>query len=205
MQGKEVAKPDIRIAFLSDQVPEYKEMEPALRNVFEKIIAGVSDFAWGHRLQNEYDTYLRRMDNGFGRGGDGQNPVEQLRMQVPAEMALTVSLLIEQVALVHQQRQQSQNIDWEDRKKTFSIALYEVVSGNTLGRVKVLGQVSFYESAVGGARMTSDELNGDAYHRMPHYQGTKFECVQVVGLPKLATPEIRAELLGRLGKAKATK
>lgn len=193
---KEESVQDVRVAFLGVDNVNFKPLEDSLKNVFEKFVVGAGWFNWGHRLPNEYD---RNRNNHYDRNME-EDGSSLINFRIPAEVAITTSILIEQVANVAAERLNDQSVQWADRTKSFSIALYEIVDGK-VGRIKVLEKCSFYNSSLGGGAIY--EQNNQPFPGNPLSGGPQTENLSVAGMGVLVKPELRAMLNQRIGKTRA--
>lgn len=204
---KAAAQQDVRIAIVGVQAPILVPFESALRNVFENMVESTSSFQWGHRLENAYDTRHRDYE-------DEQANI--IHFHLLPEYAVTVSILIEQVsAAIAAHREEVDNTPHSSfsgnfsgrqvlRNSTFKVAIYEVF-GEKIGRVKVLGQCHFYDSAVGAgmvkrAELPTVNLKGVSSSDGFNVAWPRNESFGLVFKGELATPELRQQLEGQLKK-----
>jgi hypothetical protein len=133
---------EVRIALLSVDHEDLEGYTKALKNVFEEHVISAERFEWGAPVlqPGESDRY-RRISH--------DEDDHQLRLRIPESAAVAVSMFMEQVSNTISGRDDSDR----DRRKTWTLALYEVVPAGkasaTIGRIKLMDGVSFTRSAVG--------------------------------------------------------
>lgn len=164
--------------------------------MFENIVDGIDSFSWGHRLPNDFDRAVESANQSFG--SLDVHRYNRIYMHVPNAMAATVSLLIEVFASTLEQRSKGFP-QYGEKADTFSLAVFEVLDGK-VGRIKLLDQVVFYDSALGFGSVPPSGKT-DAWQLQAGaglHDQTERLCI--VGCQRVATAEIRKQLQDSLEK-----